>query len=52
MDFWEPLADREIAGLASAPAAPGAASRQLVDAALAAGSTDNVTAVVARLDPV
>ena len=50
--LWEPLADVEIAGLAGAPAAPGASSRQLVDAALAAGSTDNVTAVVARLDPV
>ena len=47
-----PSPTREIAGLAGAPAAPGAASRQLVDAALAAGSTDNVTAVVARLDPV
>jgi len=48
--LWEPLADREIAALAGAGATPREASRQLVDAALAAGSTDNVTAVVARLD--
>jgi len=50
--LWEPLADREIAGLAGGGVAPGEASRLLVAAALAAGSTDNVTAVVARLDPV
>jgi protein phosphatase len=49
--LWEPLADREIAQLAGGALAPGEASRQLVAAALAAGSTDNVTAVVARLDP-
>jgi protein phosphatase len=48
--LWEPLADREIAGLAGGEASPGEASRRLVDAALSAGSTDNVTAVVARLD--
>jgi protein phosphatase len=49
--LWEPLADQEIARLAEAAASPEEASRRLVEAALAAGSTDNVTAVVARVDP-
>ncbi len=47
--LWEPLADLDIARLA-AGGAPGEAAQELVEAALAAGSTDNVTAVVARLD--
>ncbi|MGO8685672.1 MAG: PP2C family protein-serine/threonine phosphatase [Candidatus Dormibacteria bacterium] len=49
--LWEPIADAEIARLAGGGASPGEAARRLVEAALAAGSTDNVTAVVARVDP-
>jgi protein phosphatase len=48
--LWEPLTDGQIDGLAGGDAAPAEGARRLVDAALAAGATDNVTAVVARLD--
>ena len=48
--LWEPLTDGQIAGLAGGDAAPAEGARRLVAAALAAGATDNVTAVVARLD--
>ncbi len=48
--LWEPLTDGQIAGLAGGDVAPAEGSRRLVAAALAAGATDNVTAVVARLD--
>jgi serine/threonine protein phosphatase PrpC len=48
--LWEPLTDGQIAGLAGGDVAPAEGSRRLVDAALAAGATDNVTAVVARFD--
>jgi protein phosphatase len=48
--LWEPIADADIARLAGGGASPGEASRQLVEAALAAGSTDNVTALVVRVE--
>ncbi len=48
--LWEPLTDGQIDGLAGGDAAPLEGARRLVAAALAAGATDNVTAVVARLD--
>jgi protein phosphatase len=48
--LWEPLTDGQIAGLAGGDAAPAEGARRLVAAALTAGATDNVTAVVARLD--
>jgi protein phosphatase len=48
--LWEPLTDGQIAGLAGGDAAPAEGARRLVAAALAAGATDNVTAVVGRLD--
>jgi protein phosphatase len=48
--LWEPLTDGQIDGLAGGDAAPAEGARRLVAAALAAGATDNVTAVVARLD--
>jgi len=48
--LWEPLTDGQIAGLAGGDVTPAEGSRRLVAAALAAGATDNVTAVVARLD--
>jgi protein phosphatase len=48
--LWEPLTDGQIDGLAGGDAAPAEGAHRLVAAALAAGATDNVTAVVARLD--
>ncbi len=48
--LWEPLTDGQIAGLTGGDVAPAEGSRRLVAAALAAGATDNVTAVVARVD--
>lgn len=48
--LWEPLTDGQIAGLAGGDVTPAEGSQRLVAAALAAGATDNVTAVVARLD--
>jgi protein phosphatase len=49
--LWEPLTDAEIAVLAGDGRALDEAARRLVDAALAAGSADNVTGVLARLAP-
>ncbi|MGD1054203.1 MAG: PP2C family serine/threonine-protein phosphatase [Candidatus Dormibacteria bacterium] len=48
--LWEPLTDGQIAGLAGGDVGPVEGSQRLVAAALAAGATDNVTAVVARID--
>jgi protein phosphatase len=49
--LWGSLEDAEIGRLLSAGVAPAEAVRRIVAAALAAGSTDNVTALVARVDP-
>jgi protein phosphatase len=49
--LWGALEDAEIASLLSGGPDLMEAARRIVAAALAAGATDNVTAVVARVDP-
>jgi protein phosphatase len=49
--LWGSLEDPEIARILGGGATPAVAAREVVDAALAAGSTDNVTALVVRVDP-
>lgn len=45
---WEPLLDPVLASAASLPASVDVAARQVCDTALAAGSRDNVSVLVAR----
>lgn len=49
--LWEPLADSEIAALLSGGGALAERVGRLVDAALAAGSRDNVTALAVEVGP-
>ena len=47
--FWEPLSDEDIADLLSTPGPLTAVVERAVEAALAAGATDNVTVAVVRI---